>query len=152
MKLTTEIEIAKLPFKVSLSDRICLLGSCFSDTIGTHLIEAGFNAQINPFGQLYNPASIAAAVRRLDSAEHFAESECIEMGAGAQKFCSFEHHTAFARSSKEDFLAKLNRLLSDKELYAACQVGCDRLAKDFDRKLLAENMLETIESVVKKKK
>ena len=54
--------------------------------------------------------------------------------------------------NKEDFLAKLNRLLSDKELYAACQVGCDRLAKDFDRKLLAENMLETIESVVKKKK
>lgn len=54
--------------------------------------------------------------------------------------------------NKEDFLAKLNRLLSDKELYAACQAGCDRLAKDFDRKLLAENMLETIESVVKKKK
>ena len=54
--------------------------------------------------------------------------------------------------NKEDFLAKLNRLLSDKELYAACQAGCDRLAKDFDRKLLAENMIETIESVVKKKK
>lgn len=123
MKLTTEIEIAKLPFRLSLSDRICLLGSCFSDTIGTRLIEAGFSAQINPFGQLYNPASIAAAVRRLDSAEPFAESECIEMGAGAQKFCSFEHHTSFARSSKEDFLANANASLEQSAAFwKSCNV------------------------------
>ena len=53
---------------------------------------------------------------------------------------------------KEDFLAKLNRLISDRELYATCQEGCDRLAKDFDRKRLAQDMLEAIESVVKDKK
>lgn len=53
---------------------------------------------------------------------------------------------------KEDFLAKLNRLISDRELYAKCQEGCDRLAKDFDRKRLAQDMLEAIESVVKDKK
>jgi glycosyltransferase involved in cell wall biosynthesis len=53
---------------------------------------------------------------------------------------------------KEDFLAKLNRLISDRELYATCQEGCDRLAKDFDRKRLAQDMLEAIESVVKGKK
>ena len=123
MKLTTEIEIAKLPFRLSLSDRICLLGSCFSDTIGSHLIDAGFCAQVNPFGQLYNPSSISAAVRRLDSAEPFAESECIEMGAGAQKFCSFEHHTSFARSSKEEFLAHANAsLVQSAAFWASCNV------------------------------
>jgi glycosyltransferase involved in cell wall biosynthesis len=53
---------------------------------------------------------------------------------------------------KKDFLAKLNRLISDRELYATCQEGCDRLAKDFDRKRLAQDMLEAIESVVKDKK
>lgn len=53
---------------------------------------------------------------------------------------------------KEDFLAKLNRLILDRELYATCQEGCDRLAKDFDRKRLAQDMLEAIESVVKDKK
>jgi glycosyltransferase involved in cell wall biosynthesis len=53
---------------------------------------------------------------------------------------------------KKDFLAKLNRLISDRELYAKCQEGCDRLAKDFDRKRLAQDMLEAIESVVKDKK
>lgn len=54
--------------------------------------------------------------------------------------------------NKDDFLAKLNRLISDRELYATCQEGCDRLAKDFDRKRLAQDMLEAIESVVKDKK
>lgn len=53
---------------------------------------------------------------------------------------------------KKDFLAKLNRLISDRELYATCQEGCDRLAKDFDRKRLAQDMLEAMESVVKDKK
>lgn len=54
--------------------------------------------------------------------------------------------------NKEDFLAKLNRLISDKELYAACQQGCDRLANDYDRKKLAQKMLDVIESIAKKKK
>jgi glycosyltransferase involved in cell wall biosynthesis len=54
--------------------------------------------------------------------------------------------------NKEDFLAKLNRLISDKELYAACQQGCDRLANDYDRKKLAQKMLDVIESIANKKK
>lgn len=123
MKLTTAIEIAKLPFSISLSDRICLLGSCFSNAIGSHLIDAGFCAQVNPFGQLYNPESIAAAVKRLDSGEAFADGECVQMGAGAQKFCSFWHHTSFARSSKEEFLAVANEQLAQSSAFwKSCNV------------------------------
>lgn len=54
--------------------------------------------------------------------------------------------------NKEDFLAKLNRLILDKELYATCQQGCDRLANDYDRKKLAQKMLDVIESIAKKNK
>ena len=52
---------------------------------------------------------------------------------------------------KDDFLAKLKTILSDRKVYEQCQVGCDRLAKDFDRKKLAARMLEVIESVADRK-
>jgi len=115
MKLLTEITIQKSPISVSQSDKVMLLGSCFSDNIGRKMEAAGFDVCINPFGTLYNPASIANAVSRLDSHRPFCEADCVEMGAGAGRICSYEHHTSFARSSAEEFLSAANQALD-----AAC--------------------------------
>lgn len=46
--------------------------------------------------------------------------------------------------NKADFLEKLNIILSSKQKYEECQAGCDKLAKAFDRKKLAQEMLEII--------
>jgi hypothetical protein len=112
MKLFTEIPCEKIA-EIALSDRICVLGSCFADEMGARLEEAGFDVLRNPFGTLYNPASIAAAVARLDSAEPFTPEDCVEMGACAGRICSFSHHTSFARPTAEEFLAHANERLSE---------------------------------------
>ncbi len=90
-----------------------LLGSCFTTEMGKRMLESGFRACVNPFGTLYNPASIAGAVSRLDSGSHFTENDCVEMGAGASLTCSFEHHTSFARPTPEEFLACANGALDE---------------------------------------
>ncbi len=113
MKLFTEIDISKPDFSIGLRDRVVLLGSCFSESIGAHLRDAGFEVCVNPFGTLYNPASIASAVRRLDSGEPFTGADCVEMGAGAGRICSFEHHTSFARESAAEFLLNANARLEE---------------------------------------
>ena len=113
MKFFTEIEVQQSDFSIGLKDSIVLLGSCFSDSIGAHLGDAGFNVCANPFGTLYNPASIASAVNRLDSCAPFTEEDCVEMGAGAGLICSFEHHTSFARASREEFLENANAQLEE---------------------------------------
>ena len=113
MKLFTEIEVPQTDFSIGLKDRVVLLGSCFSDSIGAHLRDAGFNVCANPFGTLYNPASIASAVGRLDSGKPFTEEDCVEMGAGAGLVCSYEHHTSFARKSAEEFLDNANAQLEE---------------------------------------
>lgn len=112
MKLITPViaDSAQQPFR--LSDRIVLLGSCFADSIGARLTAAGFSTCINPFGTLYNPLSILEAVRRLDSGEPFDAADCVEMGAGAGRICSFRHHTSFARSTQEEFLQHANEELA----------------------------------------
>ena len=119
MKLSTPVTIdaPRLPFR--LSDRIMLLGSCFADNIGAKLTAAGFRTCVNPFGTLYNPESILNAVRRLDSGEPFGPDDCVPMGAGADRICSFEHHTGFARPTAEEFLENANeKLLQAREFWA----------------------------------
>ena len=122
MKLFTEVHCEK-NITIAHSDPVCVLGSCFADEMGARLEAAGFDVLRNPFGTLYNPASLAAAVARLDSAEPFTREDCVEMGAGAGLVCSFSHHTSFARPTAEEFLANANaRLSEDAARWRACRV------------------------------
>ena len=73
----------------------------------------GFNVCVNPFGTLYNPVSVCNSIRRLESAVPFSEDECVRMGAGSQLFCSFSHHTAAARATREEFIDNANAALAE---------------------------------------
>ena len=128
MILCTPVKAEDCGFSVSLEDRILVLGSCFADNIGARMSAAGFNVCINPFGTLYNPASVWSALSRLDTAEPFAEDECVEMGAGAGLICSFSHHTSFARPTVQEFLDNANKKLADA---AAFWRGCNKLIITF---------------------
>lgn len=113
LKLQTPVEIPESGIKISFSDSIMLLGSCFADNIGTIMKNMGFNACVNPFGTLYNPVSVCNSIRRLDSAIPFSEDECVQMGAGSQLICSFSHHTAAARETAREFLDSANASLAE---------------------------------------
>lgn len=111
--LFTEVHDGALDVKCSIGDKITLLGSCFADNIGEKMQRGGFDVMVNPFGTLFNPASIAGAVHRLDGADPFTEKDCVKMGAGSDRICSFEHHTRFARKNAEEFLLNANECLDD---------------------------------------
>ena len=63
MKFRTEIDIAPLGVKIGYGNRILALGSCFAEHIARRLAEARFRIVTNPTGILFNPLSIAAALR-----------------------------------------------------------------------------------------
>lgn len=90
-----------------------LLGSCFSANIGEKMREAGLDVTVNPFGTIFNPASIIASLHRLENPVPFTEEDCVMMGAGANLWCSFSHYTKFARATKEEFLAGANAALEE---------------------------------------
>ena len=112
LKLQTKVECGTSPVRLSYSEGIMLLGSCFADNIGTRMADAGFDVCVNPFGTLYNPVSLRNAVARLESGVPFTEADCVEMGAGAGLVCSFHHHTSFARKTPEEFLSVANASLA----------------------------------------
>lgn len=97
--------------RIEKDSTIMMLGSCFATQMGARLSEAGYNVCLNPFGTLFNPVSICNSIARMNSGVPFSEQECVPMGAGAGKICSFSHHTSFAREKAEDFLAVANASL-----------------------------------------
>lgn len=117
MKLQTPVADEKCRVGISYDDKIMMLGSCFSDNIGKRLSELGFDVCVNPFGTLYNPASIASAVSRLVNGEHFTEKDCVEIGAGCERVCSFSHHTSFSGTDAKEFLTKANDALDTASLF-----------------------------------
>lgn len=65
-------------------------------------------------------------------------------GEARQIVESYKAGLCFEPESKEDFERQLDRLLSDPILYKQCKAGCRKLAHDFDRKVLAGQMLNII--------
>ena len=124
LKLQTPVEFPQSRVGISLSNRIAVLGSCFADGVGALMKDAGMNVCVNPFGTLYNPQSILNSVRRLCSCEHYSESDCVQLGAGAGLVCSFSHHTSFARPDAREFLETANASL---DAAAAFWKSCDRV-------------------------
>lgn len=121
--LKLQTPVTDLPCKVSISyeDRILMVGSCFSDNIGKQLADFGFNVCVNPFGTLYNPVSILQSIEMLAGSRLFTSEDCIQIGAGDERWCSFSHHTSFARLSQEEFLSIANEALSTaREFFKSC--------------------------------
>lgn len=111
MKLQTPVADEPCKVGISYEDKIMMLGSCFTDNIGRQLVDYGFDVCVNPFGTLYNPVSILRSVERLISGTPFTAEDCVQIGAGDTRWCSFSHHTSFARASCEEFLEHANMAL-----------------------------------------
>lgn len=103
--LTTPVIVPQLPFKIDYSTGIVSLGSCFADEIGERLQEGDFHVDMNPFGALYNPASIAAAVRRLMEDREIGMDDLVQHEG---LWHSWHHHGCFSHSTAEETLAACN--------------------------------------------
>ncbi|MBR5035158.1 MAG: GSCFA domain-containing protein [Bacteroidales bacterium] len=109
MKLTTEVTVEPLSQRFGFGDRFLFMGSCFADSVGALMQESGFNVTLNPFGVLYNPASLAQSFRRLATREPFTVADVISTEG---IFTSFYHHSRFNRPTAEEFLSDANAALT----------------------------------------
>ena len=77
MEFRTIVDIEKPGFEIGPCEEMLFVGSCFADSIGRRFQEEKFRATVNPFGVMYNPASILHTVERLYSSPstfHFPPS------------------------------------------------------------------------------
>ena len=103
--LTTPVLAPQAPFKLDFASSIVSLGSCFAEEIGTRLQEGGFYIDLNPFGSLYNPASIASALQRLIDDREITSADLVEHEG---YWHSWHHHGSFSQSTPEATLEVCN--------------------------------------------
>lgn len=73
MEFQTKVDIQSSSWKISPCEKMLFLGSCFADNIGNRFREEQFRAIVNPFGVMYNPASIFHSVQELLDSSHEIE-------------------------------------------------------------------------------
>lgn len=64
MEFRTPVNITLAPFAIEPRERMLFVGSCFADNIGRRFVDDKFRATVNPYGVMYNPASIMHTVKR----------------------------------------------------------------------------------------
>lgn len=106
MEFRTNVSMPRPVFNFSYQDRVLLMGSCFTTNIGVRFIEDKFSTCLNPFGVLYNPASISQAIRRLIEPREFTHNDLI-LHEGL--YHSFWHHSDFSSENKDEALDMMNR-------------------------------------------
>lgn len=84
------------------------IGSCFADNIGSRLADDLFEVRANPFGPLFNPASIELALTRVASGEEVSTGDFFEHEG---TWRSFEFHSRVSGTSAEEAAGNANRII-----------------------------------------
>lgn len=106
MKWSTHIPIKEDKGYLKHDSPMLFIGSCFADNIGTYLQKAKFAIELNPYGTLYNPESIAMAIERLISGEEYTTEELQRSG---DIWYSYHHHGKFSTTSAATTLQGINQ-------------------------------------------
>ena len=64
MEFRTQVDISKPGFLIEPREELLFVGSCFADSIGQRFVDNQFRAVVNPYGTMYNPASVLHTVER----------------------------------------------------------------------------------------
>lgn len=109
MELMTKIDIPKSEWQITPDSKLVLFGSCFADEVGQMMKRGGFDVLVNPFGTLYNPASIAALIgKSLSGREYDGLSSEIFHDEKMGVWHSWMHHSSFSSSSREELIGEMN--------------------------------------------
>lgn len=171
MKLQTSLKLKQqLQQQIDYDSKLLLLGSCFSDNIGSKFNYFKFDTLINPFGVLFHPKAIenliSKALTNKGNNEHviFYHNE---------QWHSFETHSKLSHPNKNELLKAINSGLENtrQQINTATHViitlgtawvyrlitsgkvvaNCHKVAqKQFNKEILSiKDIVESLESCLK---
>ena len=105
MKLYTTVDTPASPYRIAYDKQGLWLGSCFADRMGGLMAGFKFPVTVNPFGVLYNPASIVRSLLRM---ENGILPEPEELLSDKGIFCSLDFHSSFSGTDKTDVLRRMS--------------------------------------------
>lgn len=112
MELKTTIPQPKAPFQLDLTKNFFFIGSCFANNIGNELKKRFLNAQVNPFGTVFNPISIYHQLQQIinNQPEYW-------LYPYQNRFYSLHHYSLFAEENKDKLKQKIKQTTSRASMF-----------------------------------
>lgn len=105
MKLMLEADIKSPPTKITYSDTILLMGSCFTDHIGRRLDELKFSVLQNPNGILFDPVSVSNSLTSYIDNKQYKQENLFYLH---ELWQSWSHHSMFSGMAAEEVITNIN--------------------------------------------
>ena len=93
MQLYLPFEISPLEDRISYTDKVLLVGSCFTEHITDRLAAAKFGVLGNPNGILFNPLSVADSLNGYVEGRRYTSNDLFQLN---ELWNSWDHHTRFS--------------------------------------------------------
>ena len=106
MELRTTFNIESSPDKITYSDRVMFIGSCFASSIGSQMEIGHMPVMINPAGAVFNPVSVCNTLDTITDGKEFVKDD---LYCHNGSYISFFHYTDFSSDDPLKVLEKINK-------------------------------------------
>lgn len=111
LQLRTEVTVKPSQWKISYKSTLLTLGSCFAEVLGRQLDDYKFKVLTNPFGTVFNPASITRLVKMSLAGELPAMGHFLVNRDGV--YLHHDFHSSFWAKDSETLDAMLLRKMAE---------------------------------------
>ena len=108
-KFQTEVIIPEFPWKTGYEKKNLFMGSCFTENIGNKMAQLKYETDINPFGILYNPVSVANGIDLLLNKRYLQKDDLVQHN---NLWHSFYHHGRFSSPDPDAALQLVNERIA----------------------------------------
>ncbi len=100
--------------KITYRDRIIMIGSCFAEQVSRKLEIHKYSVLTNPFGILYNPASLSTSIERIVSKKKYVSGDLVSQDGLHH---SMDHHGLFSGVDEEKVLEGINTAIEQSHSF-----------------------------------
>jgi len=105
----TRVQLPEYSWKTGYRKKNCFMGSCFTENVGQRMADLNYPVDINPFGILYNPESLARSIEMLLAEQTFSAADLVECNG---LWHSFFHHGKFSAPDADTVLNGINQRIA----------------------------------------
>lgn len=100
-----DIDVKSPSKKITYSDSVFLIGSCFTDHIGRRLYDLKFSVLQNPNGILFDPVSVGKSLSSYIENKQYQQADLFYLN---ELWQSWNHHSMFSGMVAEEVIENIN--------------------------------------------
>ncbi len=114
MKFKLTLDAKPSNHTIGYEDKLMLIGSCFTENIGSKFTAHLFSIQENPYGILFNPISVSNTLTEVMEAKKYTAADLFQLN---ELWHSWQHHSRFSAVDQAVALAKINASIQEANVF-----------------------------------